>query len=183
VRCYDGSALPQELQERLIRECERLALAERQLAELEAALVGQLPPPVRERITQLTKLKGVGQVGAMRLMLELFWREFDNRRQVGACVGLVPQPYDSGESRVDQGISKQGNRRVRALLIEMSWLWLRYQPQSALARWFAQRTQGTGSNKRSRRISIVAVARRLVIALWRYLKDGVIPQGAQTKAR
>jgi len=183
VRCYDGSALPQELQERLIRECERLALAERQLAELEAALVGQLPPAVRERITQLTKLKGVGEVGAMRLMLELFWREFDNRRQVGACVGLVPQPYDSGESRVDQGISKQGNRRVRALLIEMAWLWLRYQPQSALARWFAQRTQGTGSNKRSRRISIVAVARRLVIALWRYLKDGVIPEGAQTKAR
>lgn len=183
VRCYDGSALPQELQERLIRECERFALAERQLAELEAALVAQLPPAVRERITQLTKLKGVGEVGAMRLMLELFWREFDNRRQVGACVGLVPQPYDSGESRVDQGISKQGNRRVRALLIEMSWLWLRYQPQSALARWFAQRTQGTGSNKRSRRISIVAVARRLVIALWRYLKDGVIPEGAQTKAR
>jgi len=92
VRCYDGSALPQELQERLIRECERLALAERQLAELEAALVGQLPPPVRERITQLTKLKGVGQVGAMRLMLELFWREFDNRRQVGACVGLLSFP-------------------------------------------------------------------------------------------
>lgn len=182
VRCYDGAALPPEMHQRLTRECQRLALAQQQFAELEAALVGQLPQPVRERITQLTRLKGVGEVGAMRLVLELFWRNFSNRRQLGACVGLVPQPYDSGESRVDQGISKQGNRRVRALLIEMSWMWLRHQPHSALARWFAQRTQGTGTNKRSRRISIVAVARRLVIALWRYLKDGVIPEGAQIKA-
>ncbi len=92
----------------------------------------------------LMKLKAIGQTGAMRLVLELFWRDFGNRRQVGACVGLVPQPYDSGESRVDQGISKQGNRRVRALLIEMAWLWLRYQPDSGLAHWFAQRTQGCG---------------------------------------
>jgi transposase len=182
VRGYDGAALPPELHQRLTRECQRLALAQQQLAELEAALVGQLPQPVRERITRLTRLKGVGEVGAMRLVLELFWRSFSNRRQVGACVGLVPQPYDSGESRIDQGISKQGNRRVRALLIEMAWMWLRHQPHSALARWFAQRTQGTGANKRSRRISIVAVARRLVIALWRYLKDGVIPEGAQLKA-
>jgi transposase len=182
VRGYDGAALPQEMHQRLARECQRLALAQQQLAELQAALVGQLPQPVREHITQLTRLKGVGEVGAMRLVLELFWRSFSNRRQVGACVGLVPQPYDSGESRVDQGISKQGNRRVRALLIEMAWMWLRYQPHSALARWFAQRTQGTGANKRHRRIAIVAVARRLVIALWRYLKDGVIPEGAQIKA-
>ena len=182
VRGYDGAALPPELHQRLTRECQRLALAQQQFAELEAALVRQLPQPVRERITRLTRLKGVGEVGAMRLVLELFWRNFSNRRQLGACVGLVPQPYDSGESRVDQGISKQGNRRVRALLIEMAWLWLRHQPHSALSRWFAQRTQGTGANKRHRRISIVAVARRLVIALWRYLKDGVIPEGAQIKA-
>ena len=182
VRGYDGAALPPELHQRLTRECQRLALAQQQFAELEAALVRQLPQPVRERITRLTRLKGVGEVGAMRLVLELFWRNFSNRRQLCACVGLVPQPYDSGESRVDQGISKQGNRRVRALLIEMAWLWLRHQPHSALSRWFAQRTQGTGANKRHRRISIVAVARRLVIALWRYLKDGVIPEGAQIKA-
>ncbi len=130
----------------------------------------------------LMKLKAIGQTGAMRLVLELFWRDFGNRRQVGACVGLVPQPYDSGESRIDQGISKQGNRRVRALLIEMAWLWLRYQPDSGLAHWFAQRTQGCGPNKRGRRIAIVAVARRLVIALWRYLKDGVVPEGAAMKA-
>jgi len=93
----------------------------------------------------------------------------------------VPQPYDSGESRVDQGISKAGNRRVRALLIEMAWLWLRWQPQSELAQWFAQRTRGTVSNKRNKRIAIVAVARRLAILLWRYLKDGVLPKDVQFK--
>lgn len=182
IRCHDGAALPQELDERLQRECERLALVEQQLAALEKTLVKQLPEAVQARITDLKRLKAVGEVGAMRLVLELFWRDFDNRRQVGACVGLVPQPYDSGESRIDQGISKQGNRRVRALLIEMAWLWLRYQPDSGLAHWFAQRTQGCGPNKRGRRIAIVAVARKLVIALWRYLKDGVIPEGAVTKA-
>ena len=182
VRCHDGSAIAPELQERLSRECERLALAQRQLAALEKSLVKQLPPQVQGRIAGLTRLKGVGEVGAMRLVLELFWRDFGNRRQVGSCVGLVPQPYDSGESRVDQGISKQGNRRVRALLIEMAWMWLRYQPDSALSKWFAQRCSGSGPNKRGKRIAIVAVARKLVIALWRYVKDGVIPEGAATKA-
>lgn len=182
VVCHDGSALPAPLQARLARECERLALTQRQLQTLEAALLEELPAAVRERIEYLVRLKGVGQVGATRLILELFWRDFDNRRQVGSCVGLVPQPYDSGESRVDQGISKQGNRRVRALLIEMAWFWLRYQPDSALTRWFARRTQGSGPNKRGKRIAIVAVARKLVIALWRYLKDGVIPEGAAMKA-
>ena len=90
--------------------------------------------------------------------------------------------YDSGESHTDQGISRQGNPRVRALLVEMAWTWLRYQPGSALTQWFNQRTQGTGPNRRARRIAIVAVARRLAIALWRYLKDGVIPEGAQLKS-
>lgn len=181
VTCHDSQPLPTELRERLLREWERLTLAEKQMKELEASLVAKLPEPEQQRIAQLTRLKGVGQVGAMRLVLELFWRNFSNRRQVGSCVGLVPQPYDSGESRVDQGISKQGNRRVRALLIEMSWMWLRYQPDSALTQWFAQRTAGNVPNKRGKRTAIVAVARRLVIALWRYLKDGVIPDGAMLK--
>ena len=180
VRCHDGTPLPPELRERLLRECERLALAEQQLAALEKTRQASLPAPARQRSDDLARLKGIGEVGASRLALELFWREFSNRRQVGACVGLVPQPYDSGESQVDQGISKQGNRRVRALLVEMAWTWLRYQPDSALTQWFNQRTQGTGPNRRARRIAIVAVARRLVIA-WRYLKDGVIPEGAQMK--
>jgi len=181
VKCHDGAPLPSELRERLLRECERLALVTQQLAALEKTRQACVPTAARRRSDDLARLKGIGEVSASRLALELFWREFSNRRQVGACVGLVPQPYDSGESHTDQGISRQGNRRVRALLVEMAWTWLRYQPGSALTQWFNQRTQGTGPNRRARRIAIVAIARRLAIALWRYLKDGVIPEGALLK--
>ena len=181
VRRADGRPLPEELWDGLMLEWERLELARRQLAHLENTLMAQLSPAVQSLIVALARLQGVGWVGAMRLVLELFWRDFVNRRQVGACVGLVPQPYDSGQSHTDQGISKQGNRRVRALLIEMAWNWLRYQPQSELAQWFAKRT--AGANSRGRRVAICAVARRLAIALWRYLRDGVIPAGAQLKAQ
>jgi len=181
-RCHDGTALPPELQERLTRECERLTLAEQQFVMLEQDLIHQLPEGTQDRIDNLMRLKAIGPVGAARLVLELFWRHFDNRKQVGSCVGLVPQPYDSGESRVDQGISKQGNRRVRALLIEMAWFWLRYQPDSAIAKWYVKRTTGTGENKRGKRSAIVAVARRLAIALWRYLEHGIMPDGAILKA-
>lgn len=180
VCCHDGTALPAHLLERLQRECERLALVERQFAELEKALVMQLPVPVQERVMKLQRLKAVGRVGAVRLVLELFWRNFQDRRQVGACVGLVPQPFDSGNSHSDQGISKQGNRRVRSLLIEMAWFWLRYQPGSAIAKWYAHRI-GDGKSKRGKRVAIVAVARRLVIALWRYLEHDVVPDGAMLK--
>jgi transposase len=187
IRCHDGVALPQCLRQRLMRECERLALADQQFRELEAQLPRQLPDAAADAAATLQKLRGIGPVGAQRLVLELFWRQFDNRRQVGSCVGLVPQPYDSGQSRVDQGISKQGNRRVRALLVEMAWMWLRHQPDSALAQWFKRRTNsGTdapSAGKRGRRVGIVAVARRLAIALWRYLKDGVMPEGAEFKAK
>lgn len=177
----DGTPLPAHLLERLNRECARLAVVEKQFRALEEELFDQINARERERITALQRLKAVGGVGATRLVLELFWRKFDNRRQVGACLGLVPQPYDSGASRVDQGISKQGNRRVRSLSIEMAWFWLRYQPDSAISRWYAQRTQGCGPNKRGKRIAIVAVARRLMIALWRYLEHGVVPAGAVLK--
>jgi transposase len=179
VRCADGGPLPEELWDWLMREWERLELAQKQLRGLEKTLLHQLPESVQQSVAQLARLQGVGWVGAMRLVLELFWRDFANRRQVGACVGLVPQPYDSGDSHVDQGISKQGNARVRSLLVEMAWFWVRYQPQSELAQWFARRT--TGAGKRSRRIAIVAVARRLAIALWRYLREGLIPPGAKLK--
>lgn len=187
IVCHDGVALPQFLRQRLMRECERLALVTQQFHELEAQLPRQLPDATAHSVATLQKLRGVGPVGAQRLVLELFWRRFDNRRQVGSCVGLVPQPYDSGQSRVDQGISKQGNRRVRALLVEMAWMWLRHQPDSALAQWFKRRTDsGTdapSAGKRGRRVAVVAVARRLAIALWRYLKDGVMPDGAELKPR
>jgi transposase len=179
VRRADGMPIPAELWDWLLRESERVELVRRQFAAVEKTLLHQLPEAVQRCIAMLSQLRGVGWVGAMRLVLELFWRDFANRRQVGSCVGLVPQPYDSGDSHVDQGISKQGNRRVRSLLIEMAWMWLRYQPGSALAAWFAQRTQG--QNKRGKRVAIVAVARRLVIDLWKYLEHGVVPQGAAMK--
>lgn len=180
LRCHDGTALPTHLLIRLQRECERLALAEQQFARLEKEMVAQLTGPVQDRVGKLQRLKGVGRVGSVRLTLELFWRNFQDRRQVGASVGLVPQPFDSGNSHSDQGISKQGNRRVRSLLIEMAWFWLRYQPGSAISRWYAQRI-GDGKSKRNKRIAIVAVARRLVIALWRYLEHDVVPDGAALK--
>ena len=179
VRRPDGRSIPEELWHWLLRECERLDLARRQFAEVEHTLLHQLPEPVQRYIALLSGLRGVGWVGATRLVLELYWRDFANRRQVGACVGLVPQPYDSGESHVDQGVSKQGNRRVRALLIEMAWAWIKYQSGSALAQWFASRT--TGQNKRGKRIAIVGVARRLAIDLWRYMREGIVPAGAQLK--
>jgi transposase len=179
IRRVDGTALPRELHEELLREWDRLQLANEQFRAVEHTLLHQLPEPMQRSIALLSRLKGVGWVGAMRLVVELFWRDFTNRRQVGCCVGLVPQPYDSGDSHVDQGISKQGNRRVRALLIEMAWMWLRHQPDSDMAHWFKRRTQG--SNKRGKRIAIVALARRLAIALWRYLREGLVPTGAQLK--
>jgi transposase len=182
VTTYDGQPLQPLLRRRLEQECLRLAQVEAQFAKLESDFLELLPEDVRGRVRQLSQLKGIGLVSAERLVLELFWRDFHNRREVGACVGLVPQPFDSGESHVDQGISKQGNRRVRALLIEIAWFWLRYQGNSALAQWFIKRTSGSGPNKRIRRIAIVAVARKLTIALWRYLTAGEIPQGAELGA-
>ena len=181
VRTWDGKELPEQLRQRLLLECERLQVAQTQFKQLQRDAIQQLPEPLRQSIVQMAQLKGIGWVGAMRLVLELYWRNFQNRRQVGACVGLVSQPHNSGSREVDQGISKQGNRRVRSLLIELAWLWLKYQPDSALAKWFATRTQGNAKNKRGKRIAIVAVARRLAIALWRYLTEGTLPQGAQFK--
>lgn len=114
------------------------------------------------------------------LTREVFYRSFVNRREVGSYVGLAPTPFNSGESRRDQGVSKAGNPRARATAIELAWLWLRHQPESALSRWYHQRV-GTLYG-RIRKITIVAVARKLVVALWRYLETGVIPTGAILKA-
>ncbi len=176
-----GEPLGAGLLYRLNDEWQRLTLVATQLASLEKTMQEQLPETVQKRIGTLMRLKAVGAVGATRLTLELFWRRFQNRRQVGACVGLTPQPYNSGDSRIDQGISKTGNKRVRALLIEMAWFWLRYQPASSITKWFMQRTAHDGTNRRGKRIAIVAVARRLAIALWRYLDCGVMPEGATLK--
>jgi transposase len=121
-------------------------------------------------------LKGIGPVGGQELVNEVFYRSFDNRRQVGSYFGLTGTPYDSGESRREQGISKSGNRRAREIAVELAWLWLRHQPGSELSRWFRERV---GDLKgRPRRIAIVAVARKLMVSLWRYLTAGVVPAGA-----
>ena len=131
-------------------------------------------------MAQLTRLRAIGVRSAWRLDKELFgWRRFANRRELAGCVGLAPTPYDSGDSQVEQGISKAGNKRVRALLVELAWGWLRLQPDSALSQWFNQRCASSG--KRSRRVGIVALARRLLIALWRYLDRSEIPAGASLK--
>jgi transposase len=184
VKCHDGTPLPEALRNRLTHECDRLALVSAQLKALEASCIKQVPAEVAVNMERLQKLRGIGRVGAFRLILELFWRTFQNRRQVGACLGLVPQPYDSGQSRVDQGISKQGNNRVRALSIEMAWMWVKHQPKSELTQWFLRRTDGPGipgTGKRGRRIMIVAVARRLMIELWHYVQHGVLPKGCELK--
>ena len=178
LRTFSGKALGEVLAAALKIELERVELLETKLKELEEKLP-LLDPQAQRRIDALVQLRGIGPVGARALSTSLFWRAFDNRRQVGACVGLVGTPYDSGTMRQDQGISKCGDPKLRALLIELGWLWLRYQPKSAMAQWFAKRTQGGG--KRNKRVMIVAVARKLVIALWRYLKDGELPEGAQFK--
>lgn len=175
--------LPSALRNELLRECERLQLIDRQLRELNGAIEAQLKSLLEQEgpLAALLKLRSIGIRSAWILVHELFgWRRFNNRRELAGCVGLTPTPYDSGNSTREQGISKAGNRRLRALLVELAWLWLRHQPQSALSVWFGKRFAGGG--KRMRRVGIVAMARRLLVALWRYLQDGVVPDGARLKA-
>lgn len=171
------------LRAELEREAERLALVERQLALIAAEQrCAEVPSAAAAKSRALERLRAVGPIGAEVLVREVFgWRTFANRRELAASVGIVPTPYSSGESSHEQGISKAGNRRVRTLLVELAWSWLRYQPESVLARWYARRFAHGGA--RLRRIGIVALARRLLIALWHYLEHGLIPEGARLKAR
>ena len=179
LRTFRGEPLGAMLHSTLVMELERLELAQAKLQALEK-LTAQLCTPARQRIERLVQLRGIGQCGARALSTQLYWRKFGNGRQVGACVGMVGMPYDSGVLRQDQGISKAGDPKLRALLVQLSWLWLRHQPHSAIAQWYWRRTQGAG--RRGKRVMIVAVARRLAVALWRYLAEGLVPQGAQLKA-
>jgi transposase len=176
-----GELTPQ-LRERLGREIERLTLLEAQLQKVEKSMALKAGQGQAAGIAAvagaLMRLCGIGLIGAWVLSSEIFgWRQFRNRREVGAALGLTP--YSSGEDVREQGISKAGNRRARAMLVELAWLWLRYQPGSALSQWFMTRFSGGG--KRMRRIGIVALARRLAVALWRYADQGVVPAGATLK--
>ena len=133
-------------------------------------------------VRRLLELRGIGNSAAWLYVMEFFaWREFRNRRQVGGSTGLVGTPYNSGAVNHEQGISKAGNRRVRAMAVQIAWGWLTHQPQSALTQWYNRRFAHGGP--RARKIGIVAVARRLVIDLWRYLDAGVMPDGALLKER
>lgn len=176
--------LPPAMRAEVTRELARLKLVDeqmRQLAAERADVVAKHELPNAEKIESLTKLKAIGPTAATTLVSELFgWRTFENGKQVGSCAGLAPTPYSSGAVEREQGISKAGNRRVRTLCVEIAWVWLRYQPESALAKWFNQRFAKGGD--RSRRLGIVALARKLLVALWNYLKHGVVPEGAILKA-
>lgn len=183
LRLWDGSPIPSGLRRRVLRVYAHQQFLGEQISALEAerrALLQSSPEAPIEKVRQLMHLKGIGINGSWLLVMEFFaWREFKNRREVGGLAGFTPTPYQSGESARDQGITKSGNRHVRWMTTELAWSWVRYQPESALSGWFRERFGGGG--KRLRRIGIVAVARKLLIALWRFLETGVLPEGAELK--
>lgn len=186
-KTFDHKPLPHQLREELKRSGERLAAINRQIKEVEKEREQRVAEAPDEKtkplgmVRQLRSLYGIGEVASWVFVMEFFgWRKFRNGKQVGSLAGLTGTPYDSGSSQREQGIGKDGNRRVRSLAVEIAWLWLRYQPDSHLTRWFHERFGKTG--KRHRRIGIVALARKLLVALWRYLDTGQVPDGARLKA-
>jgi transposase len=183
MRTGDGRAVPPRLRDEIRREHERLLVAHKQIKTIEAENSAAYREPaegsVEAKAALLVKLKAVGPQTAQVLTNEVFYRDFKNRRQVGSCFGLTDTPYDSGDSRRQQGISKAGNHRARKAAIEFAWLWLRYQPDSELSRWFVQRVGNVKG--RIRKIAIVALARKLMVALWRYLETGLVPTGAEMR--
>jgi transposase len=182
-RDWQGQPLPPHLLAEVRREHARLTMVREQIAALEQAQAAQacpVPAPMAERRSSLRRLKALGPAFTTSLVDEVFYKDFRNRREVASYTGLAPSPWKSGGIDREQGISKAGNRRARNKAIELAWLWLRHQPDSALSRWFRTRTANAG--KRAKRIAIVALARKLIVALWRYLTTGLIPEGATMKA-
>jgi transposase len=168
------------MQSRLRREYERHEYVQRQIRDVEnerARRIRTSKEKPLEQVRKLLTLRGIGANSAWLYVMEFFgWRQIKNRRELAALAGLTPTPYDSGDSSREQGISKAGNRRLRTMAVEIAWCWLQFQPQSDLSEWYQQRW-GKG-NSRQRRIGIVALARKLLVALWRYLETGVAPAGA-----
>jgi transposase len=180
VRDWAQAPLPAPVQARIARAHERLAVLATQIAALEtqqaAAVETALPDSALGRLVQL---KGVATTSASVLLDEgLVWRMFRNRREIGGLLGFAPTKYDSGESEHDQGISRAGNAHLQAISIQLAWNWVRWQPTSALTLWYRQHF---GPRRRARRIGIVALARKLIISLWRYVTTGVVPSGAMLK--
>ena len=179
-----GTPLPAHLRDEIMRHLQRLELVLGMIRTVERQrdAVVQAEPASNEdgrKVQHLVRLKAIGPQLATVLVGEVLHKQFANRRQVASYAGLSPSPFNSGSLVREQGISKAGNPRARTTMIEMAWLWLRYQPHSALSHWFHQRV-GTGRG-RVRRITIVAVARKLLIALWRYVETGLLPDGAELK--
>lgn len=183
-RDWQGQPVPAHLRAEVTREHARLMLVREQLGALEQsqpAEAAAVPAAMTERRDQLQRLKALGPAFAATLVDELFYKNFRNRREVASYCGLTPSPWRSGGIAREQGISKAGNRRARQKAIELAWLWLRHQPDSALSQWFRTRTANAG--KRTRRVAIVALARKLIVALWRYLTTGLVPEEAVMKTK
>jgi transposase len=188
LRTGDGRALPLLLRSELDRLRRRLVLALELIRELEAERAAALAASAEAaaadnamalKITALQRIRGIGENFSAVLVREVLYRSFANRRQLASYVGIAPMPYQSGGMDRDRSISRAGNPRARTTLIQLAWLWLRYQPGSALAAWFRERV-GTLQG-RTRRIAIVAMARKLLIALWRYVETGVLPEGIEIR--
>ena len=183
LRCWDGKPLLAGLRRRLVAELEHLTSIHRRILDLEVARRAALATSSERSLAQtakLMRLRGLGPNASWLFAHELFgWRELRNRRQVGGLAGLVPTPHASGDSTRERGISKAGIRSVRHMAIEIAWRWTHFQPRSALTRWYQQRFGKGGP--RLRRIGIVALARKLLVALWRYLEFDEVPQGAKLK--
>jgi transposase len=183
LRDWAGQPVPAGLQQRLLQEFavwEALHRQVRDAANEQERRLREGKEPYLEKVRRLLGLKAVGVRSAWILVTELFaWRNIKNGKELGALVGLTPTPYDSGQTEREQGISKAGNKHVRGLIVELAWLWLRWQPASALSQWYERRF-GSG-NKRARKVGIVALARKLLIALWRYAEHGELPAGAAEK--
>lgn len=184
LRAWDGQPLPPQLTAEIVRMWQRRELVLQQLSAVERQRRSQVLDPSNEQtapMRALMRLWAVGVDTSWLLCTEIFgWRQIANRRQLGALAGMTPTPYASGDSQREQGISGAGNRRVRTAAVELAWRWLRLQPGSELAQWY-QRRFASGSS-RTRRIGIVALARKLLVALWRYVQFGVIPAGARFKS-
>jgi transposase len=180
---WDGTPLPDGLLARLKREFAGWQFVHQQILALETerrTAIRESQEPAMAQVRQLLQLKGIGENAAWLYVMEFFgWRDFHNRREVGALAGLTPTPFQSGDEDHEQGISKAGNELVRAMVIEIAWGWLRFQPESALAKWYQDRFGAGG--KRLHKIGIVALARKLLIALWHYLENGEPPPGAVLK--
>ena len=184
LKTGDGRALPDHLKAQISRELARLELLLEQIKAMEAErdalfAAAKATMPASGPVAMLLEIKGIGPEFAAILWMEAFFRSFANRKQVAAYAGLAPTPWQSGSVDREQGVSKAGNPRLRTMLIQLAWLWLRHQPQSALALWFKERVSRNGG--RFKKTTIVALARKLLVALWKYVTAGVVIEGAVMK--